>query len=344
MAAQTTNCGLRVGALIKSRKGYRRAECEFKDDLAEARPELGSLPVFSQTTPALAQGDLETPTLTLGLTGLAKQTITVTAGATGAPGGFTIWWMKKVDFLANGGQWWLYGDPTQGEATFTGSPTLNVFDYDAASFRLGPNESITVEIGDLFDESGVAVTGWRPSYGGELEYGTEYVFCAFANEGPTQYQSGFTENFETTTIQEQDCTFTQGYWKNHPEAWPPSCTPMMLGGNAYTAAELMSILNQSVGGNGAISLAHQLIEAKLNICQGADDTAVSACIAAADAQLATGGANKIPPHGSCSLTPGSTGAKTQCMDNYNNGLTGPGHCPATPARKVTWGELKVLHR
>jgi hypothetical protein len=296
------------------------------------------------TTPALAQGDLETPTLTLGQTGLAKQTITVTAGATGAPGGFTIWWMKKSDFLANNGQWWLYGDATQGEANFTGTPTLNVFDYEAADFMLGPNESITVEIGDLFDESGVAVTEWRPSYGGELEYGTEYVFCAFANAGPTQYQSGFTDNFEDVTIQEQDCTFTIGYWKNHPEAWPAGCFPMTLGANAYTAAEVTQILNQSVSGNGALSLAHQLIATKLNICQGADDTAVAACVIAADALLSGCGANKLPPIGTCSLTPASTSATTQCLDNYNNGLTGPGHCPVTPARKVSWGELKVIHR
>jgi hypothetical protein len=294
--------------------------------------------------PALAQGDYDTPTLTLGVTGLARQTITVTAGPSGTPAGFTIWWMKKSDFVANNGEWWLYGDPSQGEAVFTGTPTLNRFPGDASSFLLGPNETITVEIGDLMDESGVALTGWRSSWGSELEYGTEYVFCAFANASPTVYQSGFTENFEVTTIQTQNCTYTQGYWKNHPEAWPPSCTPMTLGGNVYTAAEVMQILNQSVGGNGAVSLAHQLIAAKLNVCMGSDPTAVAACITAADALLASCGADRIPPHGTCSLAPATTSATTQCLDDYNNGLTGPGHCPPTNVRKATWGELKVLHR
>jgi hypothetical protein len=296
------------------------------------------------TAPALAQGDFDTPTLTLGVTGLARQTITVTAGPSGTPAGFTIWWMKKSDFLANNGEWWLYGDPMQGEAVFTGTPSLNVFAGDAPSFALGPNQSITVEIGDLMDESGVTLAGWRSAWGSELEYGTDYVFCAFANASPTVYQSGFTENFEATTIQTQNCTYTQGYWKTHPEAWPPSCTPMTLGANVYTAAQLMQILNQPVAGNGAISLAHQLIATKLNICMGSDAAAVSACVTAADALLSGCGANMVPPLGTCNIAPATTSATTQCLDDYNNGITGPGHCPPTNARKATWGELKVLHR
>lgn len=298
--------------------------------------------------PALAQGDFDTPTLSLGVTALSQQTVTIQAGPSGAPAGFTIWWMKKSDWLANGGQWWLYGDPSQGEASFTGTPTLNVFPGEAASFALGGGqpygESITVELGDLFDETGVSTTGWRSEWGGELEYGTDYIFCAFANHTETTYQSGFTDNFETTTIPTQDCTYTIGFWKNHPELWPPGCEPMSLGANAYSFAELMAILNTSAAGNGAISLAHQLIAAKLNICQGADGSAAAACIATADALLSGCGADKVPPSGTCSLSPGATGATTQCLNNYNTGLTGPGHCPPTPTKKVSWGELKVLHR
>jgi len=298
----------------------------------------------SAAAPAFAQGDFDTPALTLGVTGLGKQTITVTAGPSGAPAGFTVWWMTRADFIANGSQWWLYGDPRQGEASFTGSPSLNLFPGDAPSFALGPNQTITIEIGDLADETGLTATDWRSSWGGELAYGTQYVFCAFANANPSTYQSGFTENFEAGTLSAQNCTFTIGFWKNHPELWPAGCFPMLLGANAYTAADVMLILNQSAAGNGAISLAHQLIAAKLNICQGADPTAAVSCIATADAMIATCGADKLPPLGTCSLTPGSTSATTQCLDNYNSGLTGPGHCVSTPTKRSTWGQLKVLHR
>lgn len=298
----------------------------------------------SAVAPAFAQGDYDTPTLTLGVTGLAKQTVTVTAGPSGTPAGFTLWWMTRTDFIANGSQWWLYGDPRQGEASFTGSPSLNVFPGDASSFVLGPNQSITIEIGDLQDESGVTTTGWRSSWDGELEYATDYVFCAFANASATTYQSGFTDNFEAATKLTQDCTFTIGYWKNHTDQWPPACLPMMLGSNAYTQAELLQILNQPVAGNGAISMAHQLIGAKLNLCMGANPAAVSACITGADALLSGCGADKIPPLGTCNLAPGSTSTLTQCMDNYNQGITGPGHCQETPTIRSTWGQLKVLHR
>jgi len=295
--------------------------------------------------PAFAQGDFDTPTLTFGPTGLAKQTITVTAGPSGASEGFTIWWMKKSDFIANGSQWWLYGDPTQGEASFTGTPTLNLFPGEASNFKLGPNESITVEIGDLFDESGVSTTAWRSSWDGELEYGTDYMFCAFANASPTVYQSGFTDNFEAQTVTGgQNCTFTQGYWKNHPEAWPASCLPMTLGSNSYTQAQLLQILGQPTQGNGAVSMAHQLIAAKLNLCQGANPSAVSSCVTTGDTKLSTCGANKIPSIGSCNLSTGNTSSTTQCMDNFNQGITGPGHCAETRARVSTWGQLKVLHR
>ena len=293
--------------------------------------------------PALAQGDFDTPTATLGVSGLARQTITVTAGPTGAPAGFTLWWMTQSDFLANNGQWWLYGDPRQGEASFTGVPTLNTGGGQYTTFALGPNQSVEVEIGDLFDESGVTLTGWRSSWGGELEYGTRYVFCAFANASASVYQSGFTENLGSTTISSGNCTYTRGFWKNHPELWPSGCLPMTLGGNSYTQAELLNILNQPVAGNGAISLAHQLIAAKLNICMGADDRVVSSCVAAADVLLSPNGADKLPPLGSFTLSPGSTSASTQCVDDWNNGIIGPGHC-VTPTRSMTWGELKVLHR
>ncbi len=296
------------------------------------------------SAPVAAQGDFDTPTVTLGVTGLARQTLTITAGPSGAPAGFTVWWATKADFLANNGEWWLYGDPRQGEALFTGTPSLNVFPGDAPSFALGPNESITVEIGDLMDESGVSVSGWRTSWGGELEYGTEYMFCVFANASQTTYQSAFSDNYEIATIQSQNCTFTQGYWKNHEEAWPPSCTPMTLGGNVYTKPQLLQILGQPVQGNGAISLAHQLIATKLNICMGADPSAVAACVTNADALLSACGALTVPPIGTCNIAPATTSATTQCLDDYNNGITGPGHCPPTPTKRASWGEIKVLHR
>ena len=55
---------------------------------------------------------------------------------------------------------------------------------------------------------------------------------------------------------------TQGFWKNHPNDWPVD--ELDLGTESYDQAALSVILNQPVQGNGLVSLAKQLIAAKLN--------------------------------------------------------------------------------
>ena len=296
--------------------------------------------------PAFAQGDMETPGIASGVVGTRKALVTITAGVTGAPVGFTIWWMKQSDYLANGNEWFLYGDTRQGEAYFWGTPEIHTNDGQYTTFHLAPNQSITVEIGDLFDESGVTYTPPTEDIAmdGELQDNTPYVFCAYANGTPQIYQSGLTLTVQSTT-QTQNCTFTQGYWKNHASAWPASCLPMTLGNNSYTQAQLLQIFGQSVKGNGAVSMSHQLIAAKLNICQGAiAGSAVNACIASAQSLLSSCGSNKIPPIGTCSLSTTSTDSANSCLDNFNNGLSGPGHCGTTAAPTTSWGKLKAIYR
>jgi hypothetical protein len=249
--------------------------------------------------------------------------------------------MKESDFVANGGEWFPYGDPRQGEAWFWGVPTLNTNDGAYTTFALGPNESITVQIGDLWDEDGVTVTYPAEDVvldaDGELQPGTSYVFCAYANGTEQIYQSGLTVTLKGGT-HHPDCTHSKGYWKTHPSAWPGSCLPMTLGSNSYTQAQLLQILNQSTGGNGAVSLAKQLIAAKLNICSGAQ---APSCLATADTKLAACGANKVPPIGTCSLTPSSTSSTTNCLDKFNNS---DDHNCATPTVPSTWGKVKIVYR
>jgi hypothetical protein len=109
----------------------------------------------------------------------------------------------------------------------------------------------------------------------------------------------------------------------------------------YSKAQLLAILDESVQGNGLVSLAHQLIAAKLNIAQGADPSAASAAIASADAMI---GSLVIPPIGSGYLDPSQTSATTQTLDDYNNGIIGPGHCGTVPTESATWGQVKALFR
>lgn len=108
---------------------------------------------LAATAPAFAQGDLDTPTVTKGITGLGKQVLTVTAGASGCPNGFTVFWMTQTDYVASGSEWWLYGDPRQGEAYFWGTPELNDNGGAWTTFKLAPFQSLDVEIGNLIDET-----------------------------------------------------------------------------------------------------------------------------------------------------------------------------------------------
>jgi len=159
-----------------------------------------------------------------------------------------------------------------------------------------------------------------------LAPGTYWIRVNATSTDPHVLNSGFVILQFTVSACVNGCTFSQGYWKNHPAAWPVST--LTLGSVSYTAAQLQSILGTPVGGNGLISLAYQLIAAKLNIANGADGTAVSGTLSSADVMI---GGLIVPPVGSGVLAPGSTGALTATLDGYNNGLIGPGSCE-TPAQ------------
>lgn len=117
------------------------------------------------------------------------------------------------------------------------------------------------------------------------------------------------------------CTYTQGYWKNHASAWP--VTAVTVGTVTYTQAQALRIFGTPVRGNGLVSLTHQLMAAKLNIAAGANPAAASAAIASADALI---GSKIVPSIGSGYLAPSTTSGLTSTLDNFNNGVTGPGHC------------------
>lgn len=284
---------------------------------------------------ALAQPPPDAPGLALVSAGHGKVRLTVTAGPSGAPAGFTVSWMTANDFAVCGGVWPEGPVPQKSQAVFSGVATLHTWGAAARSFQLGPNESLDTEIGDLFDETGVS-----GSTAFELVDGVEYVFCVYADGGPQTTRSALSATLTVgTTPQGHDCTYTQGFWKNHPEAWPAAS--LVLGSVGYTQDQLLQVLGESVVGNGLVSLAHQLIAAKLNLAYGADPAAASAAIASADALI---GSLVAPPVGSGSLTTDQVNALTQTLDDYNNGVTGPGHCPSVPSRMTTWGRLKDHYR
>ncbi len=113
---------------------------------------------------------------------------------------------------------------------------------------------------------------------------------------------------------------TQGYWKNHSEAW--GLNEMSLGGVLYTKTQLLDIFSTPVRGNGAISMAHQLIAAKLNMAAGAHPTqATMDAINAADVMLGNNSFFTTPlgtVHSAFSLSTASCSSLVSQLDAFNS--------------------------
>jgi hypothetical protein len=154
-----------------------------------------------------------------------------------------------------------------------------------------------------------------------------------ASDDPTQ--TGSDSWTVTVTVPCVDgCSLTPGYWKTHSsygparydDAWANigEDTIFFLSGQSYYQV----LWTSPSGGNAYYILAHAYIAAKLNVLNGAGATAeVEAAIAYAEGFFST-------------YTPGQTLtravrnmaiANATVLDNFNNGLIGPGHCDAFTA-------------
>ena len=123
------------------------------------------------------------------------------------------------------------------------------------------------------------------------------------------------------------CALTQGGYKNHFNNLVLNFPPggLFLGNNFYTNSQLNDILqNNAVGGNGLISLAHQLVTAELNLFYGAVPSGTNLitlenAIASANALI---GNLVIPPIGTGFLSPSVASAAESTLDAYNSGQGG----------------------
>ena len=275
---------------------------------------------------------LDAPTTTLIKATPHHIWLRLTAGASGAPHGIYVEWMNSADFALYGG-WAPYGDPVLYYCGFKGTPTRHT--GGLTTYALGPNQSATVVVGDLFDETGVA-DNWSL----ELNSASAIVYHARSSgDGLGDSDSpNCGDHQDSSDPEHNSCTHSQGYWKTHSSAWP--VVSLTLGSVSYTKAQLLTILNKPSGGNGLIILCHQLIATKLNLQNGADPSLVSGYVSAADALI---DALVCPPVGSGSLTPSSVESLADNLDDWNEGELGPVTCGPTNTINSTWGRLKTLY-
>src|SRR5262249_48542856 len=160
--------------------------------------------------PVRAQVPYDPPTISVVDVGYYRITLLVQAGPSGAPNGFGVDWMTKSDYEAYGWPTDEGGNGYNQYCDFTGAPTLNTAGGD--HFQLGPNESVQIQLGDLFDETGMYAT-----YTNGLPAGTDYVIRVHAEGDDVRPESDFSSNVNVGTAR-AECT--QGFWQNHPEVWP----------------------------------------------------------------------------------------------------------------------------
>jgi hypothetical protein len=147
------------------------------------------------------------------------------------------------------------------------------------------------------------------------------------------------------------CTHTIGYWKTHSKYGPAKPadatwdlilptgpdTPFFLSGKTY-----IQVLNTAPMGNPYYILAHQYIAAELNFLAGAYDGAVDDEFDAAKALLQTYTPAQVAAMLNSSAIKKSFTTLGGILDNYNNGIIGPGHCDELQEKSAIIGDENGL--
>jgi len=116
------------------------------------------------------------------------------------------------------------------------------------------------------------------------------------------------------------CTYSQGYWKNHPDDWPVE--EVVLGEVKYIKTEAIEILKTPPKGDATYILAHQLIAAMLNFANGANSNVIEGTITAADGWLMANELGSDPREAER-----EKGIElSESLESFNTGEIWPGAC------------------
>lgn len=167
----------------------------------------------------------------------------------------------------------IEGDLTSFAISDLGIDDRSEFTFDVTAGTL----ATTPGYAGIGSEGGVIVTMEGSTYSGAFD--ADWI-CGVTkiNVGPTPAAPVGTG------------TGTIGYWKTHPDAWPVQ--EVTLGDDpaiTYTQDQAIEILGMAVKGDKTISMAKQLIGAKLNILAGNDSSCIDATIAASDTWISNHG-------------------------------------------------------
>jgi hypothetical protein len=225
---------------------------------------------------------------------------------------------------------------TRGDLTLDFDATAD-WDFAGATLENETDECIDVT-DDLYGSLGTACAGDGPQTFEYSMYVGPYAECGtytFTNTASfTTNDSGTTGSDSWTVDVEVPCgvcTLTPGYWKTHSEFGPApyddtwaqlpngASTPFFLSGQTY-----YQVLWTAPVGNAYYILAHAYIAAELNKLNGSTFTEALAAFTDATAKFSANTPAQV-----AALKPAQRAAWISLaviLDNYNNGLIGPGHC------------------
>ena len=119
------------------------------------------------------------------------------------------------------------------------------------------------------------------------------------------------------------CTFTKGYFRNHPEA----VTSLTIASRSFTKAQVVSVLRANPNSvklspnNNVLNLAQQLFAAQLNINRGVvPPPSVISAISTAIASLTFDAAGRVTAISS-TLSASQIGALVETLSSFNEGET-----------------------
>ncbi|KAJ3053091.1 hypothetical protein HK102_011782, partial [Quaeritorhiza haematococci] len=198
-------------------------------------------------------------------------TLNVCAGPSGAPAGFSVQWMTKDAYVANGEMWYLSDDPRLCKASFSGVANAG---YQWRLPGSGEGQCVEIPIGGLQDLADTPSLGVSTNCGGALECNTAYVFRAFAHNVPQGLNKGpFSDTVTCTTAPcegEACCMLSHGYYKHQCDigvSYPDLILPC---GTLHVCAELGNLYNGPGVENARGRLGHQIIAVSLSLaaCNG----------------------------------------------------------------------------
>jgi hypothetical protein len=214
------------------------------------------------------------------------------------------------------------GDFTVGRTPFGGASSGQVI--SPVTVAAGECKVVATDVSPDGSASDIVIDETSAGFVSAAYLGTDADAGAYVDATTSlrinQYH-GYTVTYVNHVDEDVGCTYTQGWYKNPKHTWPAGDIQRNTAFDGGASHE--TILNTPPKGNVYYILAHQYITALLNIQGGASSDDITDELADAAAYFAAASPGSPLPAG---WTKEEVTELAGTLDEYNNGLIGPGHC------------------